>query len=98
MRDVGFIEGSDYVKKSIDLADVSQELVPQSFSSTGAPDQSRDVDELNEAGGAFLGLENVVQLLQATIRHRNHADILIDGGEGVVGHIGVSTREAVKER
>ena len=69
------------------LPDVPQELVAQARTLAGALDQTRNVHELHDGGGLFVGLPQLGQLVQPGVRHGHDAAVGLNGAEGVVGRL-----------
>src|SRR5207248_7171105 len=61
-----------------------QELVAQSLALGRTPHESRDVYELDHRRHLFLGLHQLVEPLQPRVGHLDHADVGLDGAEGIV--------------
>ena len=75
-------------RTTLTMASVSrmcgEELVAQAFALGGAGHQAGDVDELDDGRHDALGLDDLGQLRQARIGHFDHADVGLDGAEGIV--------------
>ena len=74
------------MNERVDLPDMSKELVAQSLAPAGSPDQTGNVDELNEAGSALAGLQQPLQIPKPGVRDRHLAHVLVDGGKRIVGY------------
>ncbi len=69
------------------IPDVGQELVSQALALSRAPDQTRDVDEVDAGGNDLPGPGDLRQGVETRLRHRHVADIGFDGAEGIVGRL-----------
>jgi len=80
-------EAAHDVDDQIDLADVRQELIPQSLPPAGAFYQTGDIDEFNcgvdRLRAPGLGLKR----LQARVGDRDDGAVGLDRAEGVAGHL-----------
>src|SRR5690606_5603760 len=75
MDDVAVLEAAHHVGDRIDLADVGQELVAQALAAGRACDQAGDVHELHGGRHDLLRIDDLRQLVQPRVRHRNHAHV-----------------------
>ena len=66
------------------LADVAQELVAKARALTGTLYKARDIHELHDGRGLFIGLPDLGQLVQTLVRHGYDAAVRLDGAEGIV--------------
>src|SRR5690606_41176919 len=82
--DVLVFETAHDVDDGVGLADVGEELVAQALALGRARHQAGDVDELDHGGHDALRFHDGRQLRQALIRNLDHADVGLDGAEGVV--------------
>ena len=92
MDDVVVVKAAHHVHQRVALPDMAQELVAQARALGRALDQARDVHELHDGGGLFVGLPHLGQLVQPGVGHRHDAAVGLDGAEGVVGRLGVAGR------
>ena len=92
MDDVVVVKAAHHMDDGVALPDVPQELVAQARALGRALDQARDVHELDDGGGLFVGLPDLGQLVQPGVGHRHDAAVGLDGAEGVVGRLGVAGR------
>ena len=90
--DVVVVKAAHHVDDGVALPDVAQELVAQARALGRALDQARDVHELDDGGGLFVGLPDLGQLVQPGVGHGHDAAVGLDGAEGVVGRLGVAGR------
>ena len=82
----------------VDLPDFAEELVAEALALAGALDEAGDVDESDRAGVDFSGLRTLARRVESRVGHGHHADVGVDGGEGVVGDLGAARGEGVEER
>ena len=75
--------------QSVAFPDMAQELVAQARALGRALDQARNVHELHDGRGLFVGLPDLGQLVQPGVRHRHDAGVGLNGAEGIVGRLGV---------
>ena len=85
VHDVLIVEAAYHMDDGVRAADILQKLVAKARALGGAFYKARNVHELHHGGSLLLGLIHLSQLVQPLIRHRHHADIGLDGAEGVVG-------------
>ena len=95
--DVLIVEAPHYVDNGVRHADVGEELVSQALALAGALHQTRDVHELDDGGGGFLGIIHFAELVQPGVRHGHHAHIGIDGAEGVIGALRAGVGNSVEQ-
>ena len=95
--DIGVREAADQMDESVDLPDVPEELVAEALAPAGSPDQTGNVDELNEAGRALAGCQQPLQFPEPRVRDRHLAHVLIDGGKRIIGYAGRSRGQRVEE-
>ena len=81
----------------VGLPDVGQELVAKARALAGTLHQTRDIHELDDSGGLFVGLVHLGQLVQPLVGHGHHAHVGVDGAEGVVGALGAGVGDGVKQ-
>jgi hypothetical protein len=68
----------------VGLPDVREELVAQPLALRGAAHDAGDVHELHGRRDRLGGLEHRGEHRQPGVRHTDHADVRLDGGERVV--------------
>ena len=97
MDDVVVVKAAHHVYDRVAFADVRQELVAQALALGRALHQSRDINELDDSGGVLVRVIHLGELVQPLIRHRYHADVRLDGAEGIVRALRARVRDRVKE-
>ncbi len=101
-RDVHHVvvdEAAHHVRDCVGLADVRQELVAEPLALRCAGDQPGDVDEFNRGREDLLRFRDRGKLRQPQVRHRHHADVRVDGAEGIVrGRSVLRLRHRVEQR
>ena len=99
MGDVAVLEAAHDMGDGVAFADVGEELVAEAFALRGAAHQSGDVDESETGRDDLLRARDFGQGLEPGVRHRDVADIGLDGAERVVGRLGGgSLGQRVEER
>ena len=98
MNHIFIFKAAHHMDNRVALADVCEELVAESLALACAAHQSRDVDKLNDGGRHFFRVVHLAESLDARIRHRDHADIRVDGAERIVGGLGTGLGQGVKKR
>src|SRR5690606_15346250 len=81
MGDVVILEATQDVDDRIDLADIGEELVAETFALGRTPDETGDVDKGNAGRDDFLGAGDLRDVSQARVRNSNLAGIRLYGAE-----------------
>ena len=97
VHNVFVFEAAHHVDDGVHLADVGKEFVAQALAFAGPLDQAGNVHEFDDRRRGFGGVVHPRQLVQPYVRHRNHADIGVDGAEGIVGALGARVGDGVKQ-
>ena len=84
MGDVGILKAAHHMRDRIDLADGGEELVAEAFALGGAAHQARDIDEGQPRRDDLRRLGDFGQFVEPWIRHRDLADIRLDGAERII--------------
>ena len=101
MDHVRIVEAAHDVGDRGHFADVGEELVAEALALVGALHQAGDVDELDRRGhdrrdaipfGVQLG-----ERREPGVGNGHDADVLVDGGEGVVGRLDASLGDRVEQ-
>ena len=79
------------------LADVAEELVAEAGTLACALDKTRDIDKFDDGGSLLLGSIHLGELVEALVRNGHHADVRLDGAEGVVGAFRARVGDRVEE-
>ena len=82
--DIVVVKTAHNVNDRVALSDVAEELVAQSLALARALDQPRDIDKLNGGGGVLFGVVHLGELVQPLVGNGYHADVRLDGAEGIV--------------
>jgi hypothetical protein len=98
MRDRFRLECSKQQDHRVDLSDVSEEAIPQSFTSMGTADQPGDVNEPNLSPDDTLGLQSRDERIKPRIGEQCDAEILIDRRERMACGGRVGLRQGVEQR
>ena len=84
MDDVVIVKAAHHMHNGVALADVAQELVAKACTLAGTLHKARDIHELHDGRGLFVGLPDLGQLVQTLVRHGYDAAVRLDGAEGIV--------------
>lgn len=84
MSDFFVFEGSDDVVNAVDLLDVAQEMVAETFALRGASDQTCDVDDLEDGADFRFGFPHFTEFVESFIWDRHYSLVGFDGTEGVI--------------
>ena len=84
--DIGVVEAPHHMYDGVGAANVLQKFISQPLALAGALDEPGDVHELDGGGGVFFRLVKLGQEVQPLVRHGHHADVRLDGAEGIVRH------------
>src|SRR5207237_3255116 len=95
--DVRILERPDDVKDRVHLPDMGQELVPEPLAGARPPNDARDVNDPQGGWNDLLGLDELIDRVQAGVGDGDDADVGLDGGEGVVRGEGAGGGEGVEE-
>ena len=81
----------------VGAADVLKELVAETCALARALDKTRNVDKFDNGGGLLLGSIHLGELVEPLVGHGHHADVRLDGAEGVVGALRARVGDRVEE-
>src|SRR5205814_6928681 len=81
----------------VHLPDMGQELVPESLARARTTNDARDVNDPQGGWNDFLGLDELIDRVQAGVGDGDDADVGLDGGEWVVRGEGAGGGEGVEE-
>ena len=98
MDDVGVLKAADDMHDGVHLADVRKELVAQPLALRGAADQPRNVHKLDGRGGVLFGFINLGERVEPFVRHGDHADVRLNGTEGVIRALGARVGQRIEQR
>ena len=84
MRHVRIVEAAHHVRDRVDLADVAEELVAEPLAFGRAFHEPCDIHEGEPRRHDLGGLRKLGQHVETRIRHRDLADIRLDGAERIV--------------
>ena len=87
MMDVGVFEAADDLNDGVDFADMGEKFITQPFALTRALDQAGDVDKFDHRRNDDVGFHHLLQYLQPSIGHGDHADVGVDGAKGIIGRL-----------
>ena len=97
MGNVAVLKAAHHMNDGVGGADVAQKLVAKTLALGSALDKTGDVHKFNDGGGKLLRLVEIPQPFQPLVRHGDHADIGLDGAEGVVGRLCAGVCDGVEE-
>ena len=98
VHDVRVVEAPGDLDDRVHLADVRQELVAETFPLVRAPDEARDVDEVDRRRQDAVRVDHGVERREPRVGHLHDADVRLDGAEGVVRRFCLGRRQRVEER
>ena len=98
MHHVGVLEAANHVHQRIHLANLRQELVPQSLAFARPFHQAGNVSDFQRTWRHLFRAEDFNQLAEARVRHRRDPDVGLHGGEGIIGRHGSCSNQRVKHR
>ena len=84
MMDVGALKTAHDLHNRVDLPNVTEKLVAESFARARAFDQSGDVDKLDRRRHDFLRMRHFCQDIETRVGNGHDADVWIDGAEGII--------------
>src|SRR5215831_3011562 len=84
MMNICVLEAANHLHNRVDLANVAQELITQSFSSARSFDQPCDVHKLNRRRDRFLRMRQFGKNCQSTIWHGHDTKIRVNRAERIV--------------
>ena len=84
MMNIGTLKATHHLHDGIDFANMTEELVSQTFSGARTFDQTGDIHELNRRRDNFLRTRKSGQHFQARIGHGHDPEIRINGAEGII--------------
>ena len=82
--DFGVVEAADDMCDGVGGADVSEELVTETFALGSAFDQAGDVDELHGGGDEGFWLDELGDFGEAGVGDGDDSSVGVDGAEGIV--------------
>ena len=97
VHDVLIVEAAHDVDNGVRAADVLKELVAEARTLARALDEARDVDKFDDGGSLLLGVVHLGELIEALIGNGHHADVRLDGAEGVVGALRARVGDRIEE-
>ena len=87
------------MRDGVDLADVAEELVAEPFAFRGAAHEAGDVDEGQPRRNDLGRLRQPREVVEPRIRHRDLADIRLDGAERIIRRLrGGGLGQRIEER
>jgi hypothetical protein len=84
VMNIGVLKAAHDLHDGVHLADVAEELITQSFTRARSSDETGDIDELDGCRDQLLGVRDLREDIQSRVGNDDHADIRIDGAEGVI--------------
>ena len=96
VHDVLIVEAAHDVDNGVRAADVLEELVAEARALARALDKTRDVDKFDDGGSLLLGVVHL-ELVEPLVRNGHHADVRLNGAEGVVGAFRARVGDRVEE-
>src|SRR5205814_7536909 len=90
VMDVGIFKAADHLNDRVNLADVREEFVSKTFALGCAFDQAGDVHKFYGRGDNDGSFGDFGERLEPRVRHRDNADVRINGAEGIIGGFGLT--------
>ena len=84
MGDVGILKAAHHMRDRVDLADGGEKLVAEALALRGAAHQAGDIDEGQPRRDDLRRFGDLGELVEPRIRHRDLADIRLDGAERII--------------
>ena len=97
VHDILIVEAAHNVHDGVGAADILKELVAETRALACALDKTRDVDKFDDGGGLLLGVVHLGELVEPLIWDGHHADVRLDGAEGVVGALRARVGDGVEQ-
>ena len=97
MHHIGVFKAAHYMQNGVDLANVAKKLVSQTLALAGAAYQARNVHNADRGWNYFLALNFIGDDGQPVIGHIDHANIWLNGAEGIIGGGNSRRGEGVEE-
>lgn len=97
VNDVAVVEATDHFHNGLAFADVGEELVAKAFALGSTLNEACDVHEFGNGGNDGLGIVNLDQFVQTSIRNVHHTHVGVDGAEGIVSGFGACVGDCVKD-
>ena len=99
VMDIRVLEATDDLHDRVDLANVAEELVAESFAGARAFHEARDVHKLDRGRDDLLRVRKFRERFEARVGHGDDAEIRIDRAEGVVRGLRFArARDGVEKR
>src|SRR6266516_2850067 len=84
MSNVGIDEAAHHMRDGVDLANMGEKLVAETFAFGGAAHEARDIDEGEPRGLDLGGLRELCQHVEAWIGHHHLAHVRLDRAERII--------------
>ena len=84
MGNIAVLEAAQHIHHGIHFADMGEEFVAEAFALARAAHEARDIDKFKLVGDDHRRFGDFGELGLARVRHRNAADIRLDGAERIV--------------
>ena len=97
VHDVFIVEAAYNVHDGVGAADILKKLVAETRALARALDKTCDVNKFDNGGGLLLGVVHLGELVEALVGDGHHADVRLDGAEGVVGALRARVGDRVEE-
>ena len=99
MDDVAVLEAAHDMGDRVALADVGEKLVAEPLALRRAADEAGDVDEGQPGRDDLLRAGDLGQDVETRVRHRDLADVGLDGAKRIVGRLRRrGLRQRIEER
>ena len=81
MSDILILKAANYMSDGIGFSDISQKLVTESLTLGGAGHKTGDINKFHTGWYHSLGIDDVCQFIQTTVRHGNNTGIGLNSAE-----------------
>jgi hypothetical protein len=99
MMNVAVLEAANDLNDRISFANMTEELVAETFARARTFDETSDINELNRGRHNFLRTRDLSKFRQTWIWHSDDADVRINRAKGIIlGWRFMRVRNRVKER
>jgi hypothetical protein len=98
VHNLAILKNANNVTNHLTFADMSEELIAETFAMGGTLDQTGNIDEFDRRGDDFRGLIQLSELIETRVRDRHDADIRLDGGEGIISRKRTRVGKRIKKR
>ena len=84
VMNIGILKATDDLYNRVYLANMTEELIAETFAHARAFDETSDINELNRGRHNFLGMRDLSKSRQARIWHGDDADVWINRAKWII--------------